>query len=127
MLGNDVEQAGDGGHRGRQDNECLVDFGALQGFNKVIADVVPFVSGGAGCGRGTVIPVNNQAAALIVLAALPRACRAHLARLGEGAQQRTADEAEAEDANGAGNFINTHLTSVTQNDYGYSIWNIILQ
>ena len=49
------------------------------------------------------------------------------AHLGEGAQQRTADEAEAEDANGAGNFINTHLTSVTQNDYGYSIWNIILQ
>ena len=123
MLGNDVEQAGDSGHGGRQDNECLVDFGALQGFNKVIADVVPIVSGGAGCGRRTVIPVDNQVA-LIVLVTLPGA---HLARLGEGAQQRTADEAEAEDANGAGNFINTHLTSVTQNDYGYSIWNVILQ
>ena len=123
MLGHDVEQAGDGGHGGRQDNECLVDFGTLQGFNKVIADVVPFVSGGAGCGWRTVIPVDNQVA-LIVLAALPGA---HLARLGEGAQQRTADEAKAEDANGAGNFINTHLTSVTQNDYGYSIWNVILQ
>ena len=123
MLGNDVEQAGDGGHGGRQDNECLVDFGALQGFNKVIADVVPFISGGAGCGRRTGIPVDNQVA-LIALVALPRA---HLARLGEGTQQRTADEAEAEDANWAGNFINTHLTSVTQNDYGYSIWNVILQ
>ena len=42
-------------------------------------------------------------------------------------KQAAADEAEAEDANGAGNFINTHLTSVTQNDYGYSIWNVILQ
>ena len=120
MLGHDVEQAGDGGHGGCQNNECLVDFGTLQGFNKVIADVVPFVSGGAGCGWGTVIPVDNQVA-LIVLVALPGA------RLGEGTQQRTADEAEAEDANGAGNFINTHLTSVTQNDYGYSIWNVILQ
>ena len=123
MLGNDVEQAGDSGHGGRQDNECLVDFGALQGFNKVIADVVPIVSGGAGCGRRTVIPVDNQVALIVLVVQ----SRVHLARLGEGAQQRTADEAEAEDANGAGNFINTHLTSVTQNDYGYSIWNIILQ
>ncbi|KXB56261.1 hypothetical protein HMPREF0307_00415 [Corynebacterium sp. DNF00584] len=98
MLHDGVEDGGDGLERHGEDDECAFFLCAGENAGQVIGDVKALLSGAAGAGGGVVIAEYGMFAC------------------GQIAQQRAADEAEANNADRAGDGIRIHMTIMAQPD-----------